>query len=77
ELRGPLQPAEDRLDSLFTAALAVFRLQQWEQAEQAFAAILVEFPLDGPSKLYLERSAHFRVSPAATDWDGVFNRLDK
>lgn len=77
ELRGPVQSADDRLDSLFAAALALFRQQQWEQAEQAFAAILAEFPDDVPSQLYLERCAHFRVNPAGPGWDGVFNRRDK
>ncbi len=77
ELRGPVQPGEDRLDTLFTAALAQFRQQQWDKAEQAFAAILAEFPDDMPSRLYLERCAQFKVNPAGADWDGVFNRLEK
>ncbi len=77
ELRGPVQSGEDRLDSLFAAALGQFRQQQWEPAERAFAAILAEFPDDVPSQLYLERCAHFRVNPAGPGWDGVFNRRDK
>jgi adenylate cyclase len=77
ELRGPAQPGEDRLETLFAAALGQFRQQQWEQAERAFAAILREFPQDTPSRLYLERSVQFKTSPAGADWDGVFNRQDK
>jgi adenylate cyclase len=77
ELRGPAQAAEDRLDNTFAAALALFRQQQWEPAQQAFAALLAEFPQDVPSQLYLERCAHFRVNPAGPGWDGVFNRRDK
>jgi adenylate cyclase len=77
ELRGPVQPGEDRLETLFAAALGQFRQQQWEQAERAFSAILREFPQDTPSRLYLERSVQFKASPAGADWDGVFNRQDK
>lgn len=77
ELRGPVQPGEDRLETLFAAALTQFRQQQWEPAQKAYAAILAEFPADAPSRLYLERCAHFQANPAGVDWDGVFNRLDK
>lgn len=78
ELRGPVAAGgEDRLETLFAAALALFRQQQWAQAEAAFTALLAEYPQDTPSRLYLERSAHFRASPAAADWDGVFNRQEK
>jgi len=77
ELRGPVQAAQDRLESLFAAALALYRQQRWEDAQKSFAAILAEFPDDTPSKIYLERSTHFKSFPAADDWDGVFNRLDK
>jgi len=77
ELRGPVQPGEDRLETLFAAALTLFRQQHWAPAEQALAAILTEFPHDTPSRLYLERCAQFKASPAGADWDGVFNRQDK
>jgi adenylate cyclase len=77
ELRGPVQAAEDRLEVLFAAALSVFRQQRWDEAQKAFSAILAEFPDDVPSKLYLVRCAHFKESPADTDWDGVFNPLEK
>jgi adenylate cyclase len=77
ELRGPVQPTEDPLENLFAAALSVFRLQRWDEAQKAFSAILAEFPNDKPSQLYLERCAHFKESPADTDWDGVFNSLEK
>ena len=77
ELRGPAQPGEDRLDTLFAAALAQFRQQQWDQAEKSFTAILAEYPNDMPSRLYLERCLQFKAAPAGPEWDGVFNRQDK
>lgn len=77
ELRGPAQPDEDRLETLFAAALALFRQRLWDAAEQALLALLAEYPNDIPSRLYLERCLQFKQVPAAADWDGVFNRLDK
>ncbi|MBI2744634.1 MAG: adenylate/guanylate cyclase domain-containing protein [Burkholderiales bacterium] len=77
ELRGAVQPQEDRLETLFAAALVQLRQQHLEAAEQAFLAILVEYPNDIPSRLYLERCLQFKAVPVSTDWDGVFNRQDK
>ena len=77
ELRGAAQPQEDRLETLFAAALGQFRQQHWEAAEKSFLAILAEYPNDIPSRLYLERCLQFKVAPAGPEWDGVFNRQDK
>ncbi|MDH4135085.1 MAG: CHASE2 domain-containing protein, partial [Gammaproteobacteria bacterium] len=77
ELRGSLQQEEDRLEALFSAAMALFRQQDWRQAKLAYAALLKEFPDDVPSQIYLERCTHFMSNPVDTDWDGVFNRREK
>jgi adenylate cyclase len=77
ELRGHLHESVDRLETLFAATITLYRQQQWEQAEKGFAAILSEFPADVPSKIYLERSAQYKLTPVPPGWDGVFNRLDK
>lgn len=77
ELRGAVQPQEDRLETLFAAALGQFRQQQWDAAEKSFLAVLAEYPNDMPSRLYLERCLQFKVAPAGPEWDGVFNRQDK
>lgn len=77
ELRGAASPQEDPLETKFAAALIEFRLRHWDAAEQAFLAILAEYPNDIPSRLYLERSLQFKATPVSTDWDGVFNRQDK
>lgn len=77
ELRGAVQPQEDRLEALFAAALGQFRQQQWEAAERSFLAMLAEYPNDMPSRLYLERCLQFKAAPAGPEWDGVFNRQDK
>jgi adenylate cyclase len=77
ELRGHLQESEDRLEPRFAAAMTLYRQRQWEQAQKSFAALLNEFPDDVPSRIYWERSTEFKAAPAAPDWDGVFNRIDK
>lgn len=77
ELMGPKTPYENRLIQQFSAALAIYRAYQWEEAEKAFSAILAEFKEDKPSAIYLERCQYFRNNPVATDWDGVFNRRGK
>ena len=76
ELRGPAGPAEVP-EQEFAAALDLFRQQRWDEAESAFRQILAQCPEDAPSRIYLERSQHYRVVPAGDDWDGVFNRQEK
>lgn len=74
ELAGWRTQADDgRLASftLFGEALAAYRLQQWDQAEQLFQQLLTDKADDGPSRLYLERINHFRKNPPAADWQGV------
>jgi adenylate cyclase len=77
ELRGASQGQDDRLSTLFAAALVHFRQQQWGAAEQALQAVLAEYPGDAPSQIYLERCQHYKSSPVGADWDGVFNRQEK
>lgn len=77
ELRHTPPESEDGLSEQFAAALSQYRSRQWREAEKSFAAILRDFPGDTPSKIYLERCREFMETPPATDWDGVYNRLDK
>ncbi len=77
ELRGSLQDPEDKLAVQFAAALALYRERRWDEAGKGFADILVQFPDDHPSAIYVERCQHFRDVPPPDDWDGVFNRREK
>jgi len=72
----PLAP-ENELDAVLRAevehwhaALALVRAQRWDEAEAALLALQQEQPR-GLYTLYLERIAHYRVTPPAADWDGV------
>lgn len=77
ELSEPQSAGKTRLNGQFAAALTVYRARQWDAAEKAFAAILVEFPHDKASKMYLERCQYFIKNPVSAGWDGVFNRRGK
>jgi adenylate cyclase len=70
---GGMPPAHaKKLVDVFEAALRHYRAKQWNEAEFAFKEALKLRPDDGPSKVYLERIAHFREEPPPENWDGVY-----
>lgn len=77
ELRGSLRDEPDELASRFSHALALCHEKQWLEAEKEFAAILIDFPADTVSAIYLARCKRFVTEPPPADWDGIYNRLDK
>lgn len=78
----PLGLRTDVNDELVTAAqafaqvLANYRTQHWDEAEAKLHALLVQpelaVALSPLYRIYLERIAHLRQHPPATDWDGVW-----
>ncbi len=76
ELRR-VQPVGDALTERFEAALVLYRAQRWDEAVNSFRKLLLDFPEDGASKLYLQRCIEFQAQPPGADWDGVFNRQEK
>jgi len=58
-------------------ALAKYRSQQWDAAEQAFNALQQQMPERKLYQIYLDRIAQFRRQPPASDWDGTHNFLRK
>ena len=77
ELSDPFLENTAKLNQQFAAALAVYRKYNWALAERLFADILLEFPHDKPSELYVDRCQYFGRNPVGSDWDGVFNRRGK
>ncbi len=77
ELIGPISDGPGRLQKLFAEALEIYRSQNWSEAEKVFSALVLEYPQDKPSAMYLERCQYFLRHPAASDWDGVFVRNAK
>jgi adenylate cyclase len=72
ELLGRRGQADAERVRTFEAGLAAYRAQDWEGAEAAFKACLVQAPDDRPSQVFLERIAAFRQTPPTADWDGVW-----
>ena len=56
----------------FEAGLALYRRQQWPEAQKAFR-FLSERYKDEASEVFLRRIELFRRSPLKEDWDGVFD----
>ena len=71
--------SEDTLDHLerFHNALAEYRQQRWDAAEDALRKLSEEQPDRKVYQIYLERIAHFRADPPDIDWDGVFTHTSK
>jgi adenylate cyclase len=45
---------------------------KWSEAAAKFVDILVDFPEDGPSKVFLERTMEFSENAPEGEWDGVY-----
>ena len=42
-----------------------------------FEDCLAIVPCDGPSKVFLDRIAHFRVNVPSAEWNGVWSLVEK
>jgi adenylate cyclase len=56
----------------YAEGIAHYRARRFAEAHAAFAALASETPADGPTALYLRRSAALRAEPPPPDWDGVY-----
>jgi adenylate cyclase len=61
----------------FETGLGHYRKQQWDDAEAAFNACLLQVPQDRPSQVFIERIKLFRATPLSPDWDGVWVATSK
>ena len=61
----------------FAEGLKHYKLMNFAEAKNAFAAALKIDPDDGPSKVYFARCKHYIQSPPPEDWDGVFTMTTK
>jgi len=57
--------------------LRFYRDMDWDRAIEQFRRSLQIFPMDGPSKLYIERCHAFKLNPPPPDWDRVFRSSSK
>jgi hypothetical protein len=61
-----------RVLELFAEGRKLYKLMQFSDASERFAAALAIDPNDGPSKVYHERCELYVTDPPDEDWDGVF-----
>jgi class 3 adenylate cyclase len=65
------------LRDAYVEALDVYRRKDWEKALAGFEDCLAIVPCDAPSKVFLERIAHFRVNVPCAEWNGVWSLVEK
>ena len=65
--------------TLFESALAAYRTQHWDSAQNQFEFLLKNHPTTGEVlyPLYLERITHLRENPPGEQWDGSFTFTKK
>jgi adenylate cyclase len=62
----------EKLLDQFDRAMAAYRSQNWREAAALFTDVLLKFPDDGPSQVFLERAMEFSESAPKGEWDGVY-----
>jgi len=75
--KGELAGEHLALRDAFAEALEAYRRKNWEEARAGFEGCLKITPGDGPSKVFLGRTAQFRATAPSPDWDGVWSLAEK
>ena len=70
-------PHREEVLEIFSAGLRHYRRRDWFGAERHFSDALDAHPMDGPTRIYLERCQFYRNHPPADDWDGVWEMQNK
>ena len=65
------------LKALHARLNAAPRRRDFKTAAAQCAAALALDPMDGPSRVYLERAKEYLLAPPPTDWDGVYELKSK
>ncbi|HKW33150.1 MAG TPA: adenylate/guanylate cyclase domain-containing protein [Candidatus Acidoferrum sp.] len=73
---GPPEQVRARLEQ-FQKARALYCQRQWQAAQDAFQAILAQWPNDGPSRAYWKRCQEYLFDEPPSTWDGVFTMTHK
>ncbi len=59
------------LKYLFEIGLFKYRRKEWTMSEKYFSQCVAKYN-DEPSKVFLKRIEHYKISPPKLDWKGVF-----
>lgn len=68
---------KEEMLQLYNAGLDAYKKRKWDEAIDCFQKALRLIPNDGPTRLYLERSMQYKLSPPSDDWDGVYTMTTK
>jgi adenylate cyclase len=69
---GELDGDSQKLVTGYNRALVHYKGAKFKEAGAEFAALLKDFPEDGPAKTYIARCEEFATEPPPSDWDGVY-----
>lgn len=56
---------------LYNKGIALYRERAWDKAIDHFRQLVLQYPDDTPSRIYLDRARMYREPPPPDDWDGV------
>ena len=71
EVTSEVQPEHPR----YAEALALYRAQRWDEALEAFRALVADG--DAPAETFVKRIEMYRARPPLESWDGVFTMTTK
>ena len=74
---GQLSEELARLRERYEQAQRMYLAQEWDLAEATFRECLEIRPIDGPSRVFLERIQVLRRNPPGKDWNGVWQLVEK
>jgi adenylate cyclase len=80
ELVGRIDEADEKKKKsceMFASALAAFRRQSWNEAEEQFLDLLKHSETDGPARFYVTRCEEYKNNPPEGGWDGVIALEEK
>jgi adenylate cyclase len=66
-----------QLIAQFEAAMVAYRAQNWREAVGKFGDVLINFPEDGPTQVFLDRAVEFSKNAPEGEWDGVYEMKTK
>ncbi len=61
----------------YSKGLLLYRARRWEEADRKFREALAYRDDDYPTRLHIERAAHFKLNPPPDTWNGAFELTTK
>ncbi len=75
--KGQLDAHKRQVVEVYLEGLAAYKTRNFSTACARFSEAVHLDPSDGPSRVYLDRSANYRQTPPPSDWDGVYELTSK